>query len=70
MTNQEQYESMIIQEPVDRNTALINAAQMIKQYCLTHNCCECPFHDSKSWEECKISSRDYLDATYPQTWDV
>lgn len=66
MTNQEQYESMLI---ID-DKGLITAAQMIKKYCLIHSCCDCPFHDSKSWEECKISSRDYLDTTYPQTWEV
>lgn len=49
---------------------LVTAARNIKQYCITHSCCDCPFHDVQSLEECAISSRDYLDVTYPQTWEV
>lgn len=55
---------------INRKKGLVEAAKSIKEYCLNHRCVDCPFHHPEVWEECAISSRDYLDVTYPQTWEV
>ena len=56
MTNQEQYEKMIIPNElytIDHNKTALNAAKILKEHCLKHNTClACNLYSSK--EGCKI----------------
>ena len=65
MTNQEQYESMIIPEPlytIDHAKALLNAVREIKEHCTKfEDCIECQFYDDN--EGCILDE-------CPKYWEV
>lgn len=65
MTNQEQYEKMIIPTElytVDHNKMLLNAVKTIKEHCLKKQTCfDCQFYDAI--EGCIVDS-------IPQEWKV
>lgn len=72
MTNQEQYDKMIIPDElytVDHDRALINAAKMIRENCIKKQVCEtCAFYaHRKPPFECVISDGSMFT---PHEWEV